>query len=244
MADTILAPGPQLQLPPSVVEQIVQKFKETAFEIAKSEVTGVKGEVNGLIATVNAVKAEYTVFKFEPPPFFDLWAKLEQRKLDSLKQLPSQLKARADAAFELAEKAMQAAKPPRSVTDLATKAAVEANDKAVREKINTNHTNINARVSQLITHTTERFTKINLRVTGVDERLSKERGNLSARIAKLENQKSGQGKSPAGADTKKLRDEAARTRKAAKDLESAVRGTSAPMRQFATDSKQAAQSLR
>ncbi|AUI61248.1 hypothetical protein [Amycolatopsis sp. BJA-103] len=75
-------------------------------------------------------------------------------------------------------------------------------------------------------------------------RVGSDQNQLIRRITKLENQKSGQGKGPAGVDTKKLREEADRTRKAASALESAVRGTSAPMRKFAAESKQVTQSLR
>lgn len=213
----------QGSIPPEVAVQIGKMVKD-AFNAVyntppawhKGEATGMKNEINGVVTAFQAVKVEWTAFKFEPP---SIWEMIQQRRAEGRGEAPHQLKKLGKDAHELATQAKQAAaKAQEGLTGLETKKDSKAQDDSTRNKVNTLQREVNNRITTV-------------------------RGELERRIAAV-SQQNRQQTSPGNTDTKKLRDEAERTRKAARDLESAVRGTSSAMRQFPAEANRIEQSLR
>ncbi len=241
-------PGPGPMTPEqseAMVKQAVAAFK-VAFPdpavLHKGEITAIKNELNALNLAVNGIKGEFNIVsaqsdlvRLETKPLFDLQEYLAGKKGER----PDQIKAEAAAAQKRADGAHQLAQNSlRRVNQI---------DSALQRVVTNQVAPLRAQVTQLdrrIVAAARDATAALQGVRRVGTDLDTARKALSTRINKVENQKSGQGKGAAGIDAKKLREEGDRTRKAVKDLETAVNGTGRVMNQFSQRLRSIEQTLR
>ncbi|AGM09047.1 hypothetical protein [Amycolatopsis keratiniphila] len=239
--------------------------------VIKNELNALNAAVNGIKGEFNIVSAQTDLVRLESKPLFDLQEYLAGKKGEKPEQLKAAAAAaqkKADDAYQLTQKSLRRANQidsalQRAVTGrvIPLGAQVTKLDLAIQQVTNQVHplrtevaklgTAIQQAVANKVKPFEQRITTAardataalqGVRRVGTD--LDTARKALNRRVTKLETQKSGQGKSSAGADAAALRREGDRTRRALRDLTAAMRGTGPGSQQFKRQIEAIEKSLR